>query len=423
MNTQKRNRKKFIRFISALLLFIILGVFYKLYQNETVTIETIALNVRKGPGISYDILSQATRGQKLVILDKQNDWYKIKTKEGQTGWIASWLVSETKNITKINLSAVAKKKTTLYESPDEKSTAIRTIPKGTPVTIVAEDHFWSKVMTSTNQGWIPTKYLDLTSKTDSPKITQQFLYAAQDDTKIRESPSIDSSIIATLNDGENIRYLETDEDWYKVETTSGKVGYVASWVVDFNPASAQNKITSIAEATILLDPGHGGSDPGAHTRGEDLYEKEVTLQTAKIVKKELEKQGARVILTREGDQFVPLAQIAEKSNYQQVNVFISFHFDSSEKSNSATGTTTYFYDKNDQKLAETINQQLKNRLPLDNRGVEFGDFQVLRDNHQPAVLLELGYINNDHDAYYIRTKHYQTQIAKAIVKGLTDYFD
>lgn len=423
METQKRKRKRFINWISAILLLVIISVFYKLYQTETVTIETIALNVRKGPGLTYDVTSQATRGQKLIVLDKKNDWYKIKTKDGQDGWIASWLVAETKNITKINLSASTKKKTKLYESPDKQSAVLRTIDKGTVVTIIGEEHFWSQVILNDVQGWIPTNLLDLTSTDEPEKMNKQFLYAAQNDTKIRQSPSVDSAIIDTLNEGESVNYIETNNNWYKVKTNTGKTGYIASWIVDFDPITPNNKITSIAEATILLDPGHGGSDPGAQTNDENLYEKEVTLQTAKIVKKELEKHGARVILTRNGDKFVPLAQIAEKSNNSNVNVFISFHFDSSENSNSATGTTTYFYDKKDQKLADTVNQQLKDRLPLENRGVEFGDFQVLRDNHQPALLLELGYLNNDHDAYYIRTKHYQTQIAKAIVKGLIDYFD
>lgn len=92
METQKRKRKRFINWISAILLLVIISVFYKLYQTETVTIETIALNVRKGPGLTYDVTSQATRGQKLIVLDKKMTGTKLRQKmDRMDGLLAGWL--------------------------------------------------------------------------------------------------------------------------------------------------------------------------------------------------------------------------------------------------------------------------------------------------------------------------------------------
>lgn len=72
-------------------------------------------------------------------------------------------------------------------------------------------------------------------------------------------------------------------------------------------------------------------------------------------------------------------------------------------------------------LAKAINNQTKT-LPLNNRGIEYGNYQVLRDNQRPAVLLELGYINSDKDFSYISSANYQAKVADAVYTGLTDYF-
>src|SRR5699024_4972779 len=132
--------------------------------------------------------------------------------------------------------------------------------------------------------------------------------------------------------------------------------------------------------------------------------------------------GANVVLTRSNDSFVDLAPRAQASNKLKADAFISLHFDSSENANEASGVTTYYYHNNrDKKLADLISQQLSN-LTLDNRGVEFGNFQVLRDNERPAVLLELGYINTKKDFSYIQQNDYQNKVASDVVNALTAYF-
>ncbi|MFK5283709.1 N-acetylmuramoyl-L-alanine amidase, partial [Lacticaseibacillus paracasei] len=80
--------------------------------------------------------------------------------------------------------------------------------------------------------------------------------------------------------------------------------------------------------------------------------------------------------------------------------------DSSPSKNSASGITTYYYDsKKDLALAKSVNSAFSG-LPLENRGVAFGNFEVLRDNKQPAILNEMGYINNDKDFRQIKDPSY-----------------
>src|SRR5699024_6183056 len=136
--------------------------------------------------------------------------------------------------------------------------------------------------------------------------------------------------------------------------------------------------------------GHGGIDPGAVTDG--LYEKEVTLQTALTVKERLEAAGVNVILTRDDDSDVALADIPYTANQANADLLISFHYDAIE-STGASGTTAYYYGDDSIPVAQEIQAQLMEQLPLESNGVKSGDFQVIRELAGEGVLLELGYMS------------------------------
>ena len=98
------------------------------------------------------------------------------------------------------------------------------------------------------------------------------------------------------------------------------------------------------------------------------------------------------------------------------------HLDSSPQANQAEGITTYYYSrKDDLPLAQSISTQFKH-LKTTNRGVAFGNYEVLRDSFYPSILIELGYINNDHDFTLIKKPYYREQITSKIVDGLANYF-
>jgi N-acetylmuramoyl-L-alanine amidase len=210
-----------------------------------------------------------------------------------------------------------------------------------------------------------------------------------------------------------------------VQTKSGQKGYVASWLVSLsaNDTAAKTIPTKLSEATIMLDPGHGGSDSGAIANNGTSFEKTYTLETAKLVAAALRAAGAKVIMTRTSDTFVDLGPRADMANKDGVDAYISIHFDSAPTANQASGFTTYYYNpKKDLGLAKSLSTALGQALPLTNKGVSYGNFEVLRDNDEPAVLLELGYINNDTDYKEIKSANYQQQAANAITQGLLKYF-
>ena len=152
-------------------------------------------------------------------------------------------------------------------------------------------------------------------------------------------------------------------------------------------------------------------------------EKDYTLKYIKQLASKLKEQGAKVYFTRDSDKFVSLKARPELAEKLHADAFISIHFDSSPNPNEASGITSYYYHKTSSKpLAYYISSHLDN-LGLDNRGTEFGDFLVIRDNTIPAVLLELGYINTSQDFALITTANYQDSATDGIVTGLKAYFN
>lgn len=217
-----------------------------------------------------------------------------------------------------------------------------------------------------------------------------------------------------------LHILKKQYHWLYVKTNQGQTGWLPDWQMW---RTRRNHITSLRQATIVIDPGHGGSDSGALSANQKAEEKHYTLIFARALVKQLRAHHARVYLTRNSDKSVSLKARPRLAEKVHADVFISIHFNSSTLANTASGVTTYYYHKKtgSKHLAQTIASQF-NHLQLGNRGVEFGDFLVIRNNTVPAVLLELGYINNNYDLRRINRTSYQKQCARQITKALQNYF-
>ncbi|KRM44148.1 N-acetylmuramoyl-L-alanine amidase [Lentilactobacillus parafarraginis] len=235
---------------------------------------------------------------------------------------------------------------------------------------------------------------------------------------IRSGPSVTYSVKAKVKQGQRLQVITRKDNWIKVIYNHKTIGWVAAWLVTNNNIK---KVTKLSEATIVLDPGHGGSDSGAlSTTGQE--EKTYTLIFAKLVAKKLREKGAKVVMTRDTDRTVALYQRPQLATSKAANAFVSFHFDSSDQANTASGFTCYYYHDGQSKvLAESVDHKLSN-LKLTNRGSEFGNFLVIRDNSVPAILIEGGYINTDKDFKAIQSPTYQEKFASDVVAGLQTYF-
>ncbi|PIO83523.1 N-acetylmuramoyl-L-alanine amidase [Loigolactobacillus backii] len=391
--------------------------------SKTITVQASRVNVRMGPGLAYDTMTQLKHGAKIHIITTKNGWYQVRLASDKIGWVASWLVNNSEVSSAANQKGTMNETIYAREHPDSSSQILGTMTANTPVTIIYQQGAWSQIIFKNTVAWLPSHTItqqNNNQQTQTVDPTIKTMTVRSDQAKLRTGPAINHQIIATLKKQANLTYIATDGDWYKVKTAAGQTGYIANWLVNLN-STTPNNATNLSEATIVLDPGHGGRDSGAISL-KKTYEKTFTLATAKAIAARLRSAGARVILTRNKDKYVGLSPRPAIAKRVHADAFISIHFDSSETANTGSGTTTYYYKKKkDLALAKALDQQLK-QLPLNSRGTDFGNFLVLRDNTRPAVLLELGYINNKHDYREIQERAYQKQVATDVYQGLSHYF-
>ncbi|MFQ3668634.1 MAG: N-acetylmuramoyl-L-alanine amidase [Fimbriimonadaceae bacterium] len=185
----------------------------------------------------------------------------------------------------------------------------------------------------------------------------------------------------------------------------------------------------LAGKTIVVDPGHGGHDSGAISPNRQVREKDVVLRVGTAIARQLSQQGATVILTRRTDVFIPLRERSAIATRNRADFFISVHVNSNRRARSASGIKTFHHGGSalGQLLAECLHGPIvrRTRLPdmkvwRDTRITESG-FSVLRNATMPAVLLELGFINNDRDRARMVQPTFADDVAQAVVEGLKVY--
>ena len=194
--------------------------------------------------------------------------------------------------------------------------------------------------------------------------------------------------------------------------------------------------------TIFLDPGHGGRDSGAYYY--NVAEKDLNMQVYRKLRKKLEELGYKVLTSRDSD--IDVDFVTERSrmvNKTNSDIFISIHFNATGSAYSkSSGIQTYSYsDEPDypskinpywhnhpdrmsesKRLAATIHSSLLAETGAKDAGLLESSFAVLRETAKPAVLLELGYMDNFAENQQIRDSHYQDKLVAGIVKGIQKYY-
>jgi N-acetylmuramoyl-L-alanine amidase len=170
---------------------------------------------------------------------------------------------------------------------------------------------------------------------------------------------------------------------------------------------------------IVLDPGHGGRDPGA-VGPNGLKEAAVNLAVAKKAADMLRQAGAEVKLTRTTDVFVDLQPRCDIANSFGADYFVSIHCNSAGTP-QAEGTETYCYKLGGQgeALAKAVQAELIAATGRADRGIKTANYYVLRKTNMPAVLVELAFISNPEEERLLGSPDYQEKCATAIAKGIS----
>jgi N-acetylmuramoyl-L-alanine amidase len=240
-------------------------------------------------------------------------------------------------------------------------------------------------------------------------------------------------------------------------------------VLDFR-RPGQDTERERAQATplrlIVLDAGHGGDDPGA-LGPTGLQEKELALDVTRRVARLVEERlGIKVLLSRDGDYFVPLRDRTSFANRNRADLFVSIHANAHRQSVSA-GVETFFlsseatdnearqvaaqensvteletptprlkadfvkailwdlaqseFQMESSRLAEIVQDSMTQTLRIPNRGVKQAGFYVLGGAAMPAVLIEIGFVTNPREEKRLKDSKYRDEIARAILAGLGEY--
>ncbi len=173
-------------------------------------------------------------------------------------------------------------------------------------------------------------------------------------------------------------------------------------------------------ALVIIDPGHGGPDPGAVGVG-GLQEKGIVLDIGRQVAGFLQQRGIQAMLTRGDDSDVDLEPRVQMAEQAQATVFVSIHANSIDLSRpDISGLETYYFQSGAD-LAATIHQTILQSVGLPDRGVRTARFYVLRKTSMPSVLVEVGFVTGRDDAMKLSNAAYRTQMADAIARGIVQY--
>jgi N-acetylmuramoyl-L-alanine amidase len=197
--------------------------------------------------------------------------------------------------------------------------------------------------------------------------------------------------------------------------------------------------------TVVLDPGHGGHDRGAVSRYGS--EKDFALDVARKLRPLLQAKGLRVIMTREGDYFVPLDVRAQIANAARNSIFVSIHFNATNDDPDATGFEIFSFtprgapstsdnavaptalsvqagnvvDNQSLALSACIYHSVLGHIPEFDRGIKRARFAVLRLTRVPAVLIEGGFLTERGESKLIATQDWRAKLAAATAVGIENY--
>ncbi len=171
---------------------------------------------------------------------------------------------------------------------------------------------------------------------------------------------------------------------------------------------------------VIIDPGHGGPDPGAVGIG-GIQEKEIVLDISSRISTILEQQGVSTVMTRTSDIDLDLEPRVALAAQVRATVFVSIHANAISMSRpEVNGFETYYYDSG-YDLARMIQASVLKTVPIRDRGVRSARFYVLRKSSMPSVLVETGFVTGAEDAANLANSGYRQRMAEAIARGILQY--
>ncbi len=250
-------------------------------------------------------------------------------------------------------------------------------------------------------------------------------------------------VVIECNGEQKYRYVKTGENTFSIVVYSPDLIIPEETEDIIAPSDPDSDFVYVEpvspEMIVIIDPGHGGKDPGALGRDEygnilynawgveEVREKDINLSVARRVYEYLTNGGINVVMTHSDDSFVELKRIAEIANEYNAALFVSIHSNSVENIPTANGTEVLYYDTDyktaygisSSSLATNILKEMNKVSGMTNRGIkERPGLAVMKWTNMPAALVELGFVTNAGDRAKLVDSVWQDKVAAAIAKGI-----
>ena len=418
---------------------------------------------------------------KVEILEDDDEWYKVKTENGIIGWIEKYFITVPATKYIVNNTSYS---VNIRKGPTTTSAQVGQLLSGEKAKYISTYHSWHIIEYKDSEYYVASWLTDIVSN-GSDKI-----YLLYDKINIRDNTSINSNIVAEGNKYEAYTVYGEKNGWLKIKLPNDKFGYIAGWLTSYNvnyysegsngyktttdglnirsgPSTKHEKVETLTSTAsvkvitsengwdkvitdngqigwcksdylisslpllgkkILLDPGHGGKDPGSISYS-GKYEKNINLTVATKLKENLESLGATVYMTRTTDIYINNTERGRMADKLGADILFSIHHNSlgSEKSDYF-GLSTYYNTINykDSKygydLAEAIYLNAITLNGVYRDGIYDRNYQVLRETNTPAALIEIGFMSNPQEELNIHNDSFQNLMVEKLSNGIIDYF-
>ncbi len=424
MQLNQRNSKKYILLGLLALLLVSLAVPAAAFPLE---VDASVLNVRSGPGTDHGVLTQVSRGTVLTQVSEQDDWSRVILPGGSAGWVAGWHTSlfQPDRYAVVDVSLL-----NVRSGPGTGHSIETQLSRNLAVPVLEESNSWLKVLLPQGgQGWMAGWHTVSADYQGYVTVTPSLL-------NMRSGPGTSHTVLDQLPRGEMVAVLGSQGNWFRIARLNGITGWVSgSYTAPVgaeapspspDPAPAPDPVTSpLAGKTIVIDPGHGGRDPGA-VGITGYFEKTVNMAVANELAPMLRAAGAKVLMTRWSDWNPTLWERVNLANSNGADVFVSIHANAHTQS-WANGTETYYNSWNGSSsrsriLAQQLQRELVSALGLRDIGIKTANFYVITNTRMPSALVELGFLSNRHDESVLRQPQTHRRAAEALHRGLENFF-
>ncbi len=213
-------------------------------EGSTVEITTDTLNVREGPGLSYQVIEVVKRGDRFSVIEEKSDWIQVSlNSSGKKGWVAAWLVKKqsSNEVSSSKSGIVTANQLRVRSGPSTSYKVVSTLSQGATVTIVKTESNWHQIKTSSVTGWVAAEFIENIKSDTGSSSSQQTGKVTANNLNVRSTASTSGNILGKLQKGSTVSILSVEGNWIKIQY-NGQAAWISKEFVEMSSTSSQPSV-------------------------------------------------------------------------------------------------------------------------------------------------------------------------------------